>query len=96
MRKAGEIIPFNRCWIPDGYKLIGVVTSLDGGRCGYGITTHVLAEGEEKKEDEKSELRRGLVITRSKICKRSIPSHESLAGKFGTQAGQSPQFCTVS
>ena len=68
MRRAGEIVPFDRCWIAEGYKFIGVATSLDGGRCGYGITTHILAEKDKEEGDEKSELRRGLVITRSKIC----------------------------
>ena len=36
MRNAGEIIPFERCWIPQGYKLMGFVTSIEGAKCGYG------------------------------------------------------------
>ena len=86
MRKAGEVIPFDRCWVPEGYKLIGFVTSLDGGRFGYGITIHVLAEKEDDGRGDKTELRRRLVMTNSKICKRTAPSHESLAGKLGSEA----------
>ena len=44
LRNVDKIIPFPRCWTPPGFELIGFVTSLDGGKAGYGSTTHALAE----------------------------------------------------
>ena len=85
MRKAGKIIPFERCWIPLGYKLLGFVTSIDGAKCGYGTTIHVLGEKESSGEEDTG-LRRRLVMTDSKICKRTVPSNEALAGKLGSEA----------
>ena len=46
LRRLNRIIPFERCWVPAGYRLLGFVTSLDGGKCRYGSTTHVIAEKE--------------------------------------------------
>ena len=135
-----KIIPFPRCWTPPGFELIGFVTSLDGGKAGYGSTTHALAEktemeklnhfvptplnnGEEEAKEEKpehfvptppcvgvkeveegnetaqnketlqgntsekeeEELLRSLAITRSKISKRNVVSHEVLAGKLSAE-----------
>ena len=86
MRNAGKIIPFERCWIPQGYKLMGFVTSIDGAKCGYGTTIHVLGEKEDDNGEDDTGLRRRLVMTDSKICKRTVSSHEALAGKLGSEA----------
>ena len=47
-----------------------------------GSTTHLIAEREEGETE--TGLRRTLVLTRIKICKRNVPSHEALAAKLGS------------
>ena len=47
LRNLDKIIPFHRCWVPPGFELVGFVTGLDGGKAGYGSTTHALAEKTE-------------------------------------------------
>ena len=97
LKRIDEITPFKRAWIPEHYHLVGFLTSLDGGKAGYGNTIHALAgkckEKDEKHDDDKSEtkkkdrkLLRSLAITRSKISKRNIVSHECLSGKLGAEA----------
>jgi hypothetical protein len=44
LRNVDKILPFPRCWTPHGFELIGFVTSLDGGKAGFGSTTHAIAE----------------------------------------------------
>merc|ERR1712030_255321 len=120
VKKVEEIVPFPRCWVPRGFTLAGFVTSLDGGKSGYGAIIHAIAirtREENEKEassdcatlngdlgenevDEKLEtshpstnkptegepeedLCRSIAITRSKICKRNVVSHEVSAGKLG-------------
>ena len=122
IRNVDRIIPFPRCWTPEGYNLIGFITSLDGGKSGYGATIHAIAErtseiddpgtspeneeedvtqGQEKNQnhfiptpqspagvEQGKELLRSLAITRSKISKRNVVSHEVLAGKLSGEALQ--------
>ena len=123
LKRVEQIVPFSRCWIPKGFTLIGFITSLDGGKSGYGAIIHAIAmkieeeakvgqtddkvdetasigemkeiETEEKTnpppptpknpsdDKPKDELYRSLAITRSKICKRNVVSHEVSAGKLG-------------
>ena len=39
-----------------GYKLLGFVTSIDGAKCGYGTTIHILGENEDNNGEEKRVL----------------------------------------
>ena len=56
---------------------MGFVTSIDGAKCGYGTTIHVLGEKEDDNGEGNTGLRMRLVMTDSKICKRTVPSHEA-------------------
>jgi hypothetical protein len=66
LKKTDTIVPFPRCWVPPNHELVGFITSLDGGKIGYGTSVHSLA-GKEGQN-----LLRNLCITRSKISKRNI------------------------
>ena len=63
LKKTDTIVPFPRCWVPPNHELIGIITSMDGGKIGYGTSVHSLA-GKENQD-----LLRNLCITRSKISK---------------------------
>merc|ERR1712215_602387 len=55
LKKVDQIIPFPRCWIPKEHDLVGFVTSLDGGKCGYGATIHAIAKKTGKDKESREE-----------------------------------------
>ena len=82
LRSVDKIIPFRRAWVPANHKLAGFITSLDGGKLGFGCSIHSLAIPPDSQEN----LDRALCSCKSKISKRNIPAHEALAGKLGADA----------
>jgi hypothetical protein len=55
LKKIDTIVPFPRCWVPNGHELIGFITSLDGGKIGYGTSVHSLA-GKEDQENQENQV----------------------------------------
>merc|ERR1711954_118712 len=83
LRKVGEIKPFQRAWVPPGHRLVGFATSFDGGALGYGTVTHSLAAPIEPMHGN---LRRNVCAAKSRISKRNIPAHETLAAPLGGES----------
>ena len=64
-----QVQPFQRALVPEGHKLVGFVMAQDGGRPGFGGLCHSLAcDGGDK-------LYRNVILGRSRVAKRNIPSH---------------------
>ena len=82
LRGVNGIIPFRRAWVPANHKLGGFVTSMDGGKLGFGCSIHSLAIPPDPQES----LDRALCSCKSKLSKRNIPAHEALSGKLGADA----------
>ena len=73
-----QVQPFPRALVPEGHKLVGFVMAQDGGRPGFGGLCHSLAcDGGEK-------LYRNVILGRSRVAKRNIPSHEIMAGRLAS------------
>merc|ERR1711888_134683 len=54
LKRVQEIVPFSRCWVPRGFTLAGFVTSLDGGKSGYGAIIHAIAVKTKEETKKKS------------------------------------------
>ena len=73
-----QVKPFPRALVPEGHKLLGFVMAQDGGRPGFGVLCHSLArDGGEK-------LYRNVILGRSRVAKRNIPSHEIMSGRVAS------------
>ena len=53
LQRIKEIVPFKRAWVPENHHLFGFLTSLDGGKAGYGSTIHALARKDKEKDVNK-------------------------------------------
>merc|ERR1712215_297646 len=53
LKRVDQIVPFPRCWILKEHTLVGFITNLDGGKCGYGATVHAIAKRTEEGEGNK-------------------------------------------
>ena len=76
LKKTQFILPFPRAWVPKNHKLVGFVSSMDGGKMAFGVTIHSLAG---TIDCQQSILKRNVAMTKSKISKRNVPAHECLA-----------------
>ena len=76
LRRIDQVKPFKRAFVPENHTLVGFVVSQDGGRPGFGSLIHSLASFGE------GPLYRNVALGRSRVAKRTVVSHEVMAGRL--------------
>ena len=90
LRNVDQIIPLPRCWVPEGYVLLGFITSLDGGKSGYGAIIHALAaKVSDETSDESTESKEEKKTTnKEKVIDDSFSTSTPLEKKKGEETGK--------